>query len=103
MTVEQSRAAALQVHASGRIDEAERLYRQILQTFIDDPDTQHALAILLMQSGREVEGIAAVRCVLQHVPAFTASATWKNPPPSTITLSNFAPPTPSPTATWVTF
>ena len=43
---------AVGLHQSGRLAEAERLYRQILQTDPRHPDALHMLGVLAMQSGQ---------------------------------------------------
>jgi tetratricopeptide (TPR) repeat protein len=52
VTVTQALEAALQHHRAGQLREAESIYRRVLATFPDHPDTLHLLGVLLLQSGR---------------------------------------------------
>jgi len=54
-------ALALRHHQAGNLHEAERLYRQILQTDPRQADTHHLLGVLASQLGRHEEAIALIR------------------------------------------
>ena len=54
-------ALALQHHQSGKLVEAERIYRQILQAVPNEPDAWHRLGLLACQAGNATYGIDAIR------------------------------------------
>ena len=54
-TVPQALARATQLHQSGRLEEARRLYRQVLAVSPDHPQAQHLLGVLHQQTG-DAEG-----------------------------------------------
>ena len=54
---------ALQLHKSGRLQDAERLYKQILKARPGDPEIQHRLAALYHQTGRAIQALP----LLEHV------------------------------------
>ena len=55
-------------HQAGRLQEAERLYRSVLQTYPNHPDVNHSMGMLAMQLGLPVSGL----------PYFEKA--WKNNP-----------------------
>ncbi|MBV8752801.1 MAG: tetratricopeptide repeat protein [Hyphomicrobiales bacterium] len=57
---EQRFAQALSLHQSGRLDEAERLYRQVLKRHPDHLDALNLLGVLALQAGRNEEAIQLV-------------------------------------------
>jgi Flp pilus assembly protein TadD/2-polyprenyl-3-methyl-5-hydroxy-6-metoxy-1,4-benzoquinol methylase len=57
---EQRFAQALTLHQSGRLDEAERLYRQVLTRHPDHLDALNLLGVLALQAGRNQEAIDLV-------------------------------------------
>ncbi len=61
---------AVQLHRSGRLDEAEALYRLILEASPDNPDALHFLGLLSHQRGRSAEGAALIRRALAHLPNY---------------------------------
>src|ERR1700722_9379622 len=52
---------ALEMHRAGRRDEAESIYRQILDSHPDDPDASHYLGLLSFQSGRLAAALDLMR------------------------------------------
>ncbi len=52
---------ALALHRAGRLDDAERLYRQLLRVLPDEPNLVHFHGVLLYQRHRLGEAVAAVR------------------------------------------
>ncbi len=48
---------AIDHHQSGRLQEAEQLYRAILQAQPDQPDASHNLGVLAGQIGRPADGL----------------------------------------------
>jgi tetratricopeptide (TPR) repeat protein len=72
-TLRQALDRALQLHESGRLGEAEILYRQILGNAPDHAETLHLLGALAHQCGRDVEAAELiVRAIAQKgdVPVF---------------------------------
>lgn len=66
-------ATALQLHRAGRLFEAEALYRQILATETEHPDSLHMLGVIAQQSGQPHLAIELIRRAISHngaVPAF---------------------------------
>lgn len=59
-TTSQMLASAVQHHQSGRLDQAEQLYRQILQTDPNQADAWHLLGVAASQAGRHD---AAADCI----------------------------------------
>ena len=66
-------ATALQHHRAGRLLQAEALYRQILATETEHPDSLHMLGVIAQQSGKPQLAIELIRRAIAHnsaVPAF---------------------------------
>jgi predicted O-linked N-acetylglucosamine transferase (SPINDLY family) len=66
-------AAALQHHRAGRLFQAEALYRQILATETEHPDSLHMLGVIAQQSGQPGLAVELIRRAISHnsaVPAF---------------------------------
>ena len=66
-------ATAIQHHRAGRLVEAEALYRQILVTETEHPDSLHMLGVIAQQSGQPHLAIELIRRAISHngaVPAF---------------------------------
>jgi predicted O-linked N-acetylglucosamine transferase (SPINDLY family) len=66
-------AQALTHHQAGRLDQAERLYRQILEIAPNHPDSLHLLGVLAHQVGRNdiaIDLIGKAIAVKEGVPAF---------------------------------
>jgi len=68
-TSERLLASALTHHRAGRLPEAEALYLRVLAKKPRQPDALHLLGVLLHQSGRVEEGIAAIRRAIAIRPA----------------------------------
>jgi predicted O-linked N-acetylglucosamine transferase (SPINDLY family) len=68
MTVHQALQLAVQHHQSGKLADAERLYRLILQQDSANPDALHLLGVICGQSGRRGEGIGLIRKALEQKP-----------------------------------
>lgn len=60
-------------HQAGRLPEAERLYREILQFLPDHPETHHALGFALKDQGKMDEALAAFRKVAAVAPNSAAA------------------------------
>jgi protein O-GlcNAc transferase len=69
MNLQQSLVAAMQHQQTGRLDEAEKLYRQILALHPDSADALHLLGILCAQLGRHQEGVKLIRQAISHRPS----------------------------------
>jgi hypothetical protein len=61
---------ALQHHQAGRLAEAERLYRSILQVRPDDPEINNALGFALKGQGKPDDAATAFRRVVTAVPDY---------------------------------
>ena len=71
--LQQALAAALQHHRAGRLNEAEQLYRRILQTAPDHADALHLLGVLTLQTGHDKEAVELIgKAIAQNsqMPAF---------------------------------
>jgi Flp pilus assembly protein TadD len=71
--ISQLRAAmqqALHHHQAGRLSEAERLYRGILQVRPNDPEINNALGIALQGQGKPDEAAAAFRRAVTVAPDY---------------------------------
>jgi predicted O-linked N-acetylglucosamine transferase (SPINDLY family) len=55
--LQQALAVALQHHQAGRLKEAEKLYRQILQATPRHADALHLLGVLALQAGRDKDAV----------------------------------------------
>src|SRR5262245_49336078 len=56
-------------HQAGRMPEAERSYRDILQTEPNCPDANHNLGILMVQQGKVESSLQHLRAALEGNPA----------------------------------
>ncbi|MBB5207445.1 tetratricopeptide repeat protein [Chiayiivirga flava] len=65
-----TREQALALHRAGRLGDAERAYRALLQQTPGDAAITHALCVLLLQSGRDAEAQTRLEALLrmQNVP-----------------------------------
>jgi protein O-GlcNAc transferase len=52
---------AVQLHQSGRLGEAEPIYRSVLAKLPNQPDALHLLGVLLSQTGRSAEALGVLR------------------------------------------
>jgi len=68
MSLEERRAQAISAHQAGRFDEAERLYRVVLQAQGTDAELHHLLGILMLQTGRPALALRAITESLRHDP-----------------------------------
>jgi predicted TPR repeat methyltransferase len=62
--------AAIQLHRTGRLKEAEDLYRKILGVMPDQVDALHFLGVLLHQTGKSDEAIDLIRKVIVLKPDY---------------------------------
>jgi len=59
---------AMQAHQADDLDTAERLYREVLELRVAQPDALHYLGVLCHQRGRSDEGVELIRTALQVTP-----------------------------------
>ena len=59
---------AMQAHQADDLDTAERLYREVLELRVAQPDALHYLGVLCHQCGRSDEGVELIRTALQVTP-----------------------------------
>ena len=59
---------AMQAHRADDLDLAERLYREVLELRVAQPDALHYLGVLCHQCGRSDEGVELIRTALQVTP-----------------------------------
>jgi Flp pilus assembly protein TadD len=57
---------AVQHHESGRLREAEVLYRQILQAEGNHPDALHLLGVLTHQAGQTATALGLIQKAINH-------------------------------------
>ena len=69
MTVEQALRAAVSHHQAGRLQDAERLYRAIIQAQPKHPDANHNLGALAVQVGKPEVGLAHLKTALEANPS----------------------------------
>src|SRR2546429_7188896 len=60
--------AAVQLHQSGRIEEAAGAYRHILETSPDNPNANHLLGVTALQSGRLDEAVQLIGRAIEIQP-----------------------------------
>jgi protein O-GlcNAc transferase len=70
MSVRSLLESAVQMHQNGKLDVAERSYRQVLATERTNPDALQLLGVLLRRKGNLASGIALIRLALRYRPDF---------------------------------
>jgi tetratricopeptide (TPR) repeat protein len=60
--------AAVAAHRAGRLEEAERLYRAVLDVQPDDPNALHLLGVAFRQRGLPAMAVTLITQALQHAP-----------------------------------
>lgn len=68
-TIDQSVRAAAVLHQAGRLQDAERIYRAILEIQPNHPDANHNLGILAMQLGKPEAGLGNLKAAVDADPA----------------------------------
>ena len=66
--VERLRAKAKALHAALQLDEAERLYRGILELRRTDLEARHMIGVLRLQQGRAAEALAILEALVSEAP-----------------------------------
>lgn len=64
------------LHRAGRLEEAEGVYRQLLEILPDEPDALHLLGVVRRRQHRLEEGVALIRRSLAVRPGFAVA--WSN-------------------------
>jgi Flp pilus assembly protein TadD len=64
LTIEQALQQAIEHHKAGRLQDAERLYRSILQAQATHPDANHNLGVLALQGNQPLAGLPHFRAAL---------------------------------------
>ena len=70
LDVQQALPIAVNLLRSGQLEEAERLYRYILQIQPANPDALHFLGVLLYQGGESVEAVRLIEQALVYQPDY---------------------------------
>ena len=65
LTIEQALKQAVSFHAEGKIQDAERLYRAILQTQPTHPDANHNLGVLAVSGNKAGEALSLFKTALK--------------------------------------
>ena len=68
LTVDQALQQGVAAHREGKLQDAERLYRAILQTQPDHPDANHNLGALALTVGRPLEAVPLFKLALEANP-----------------------------------
>ena len=68
LTVDQALQQAVAAHKEGRLQDAERLYRAILQAQANHPDANHNLGVLAVAVGKPLEAITLFKLALEANP-----------------------------------
>jgi tetratricopeptide (TPR) repeat protein len=61
-------ARAVALHGQGQLDDAARLYRQLLNTRADHFEARHLLGVLRAQQGRKAEALTLIETALRQRP-----------------------------------
>jgi predicted TPR repeat methyltransferase len=70
LSVREALDLAMRLHRGGQMDEAEALYRRILEVESDSPDALHFLGVLTFQRGDTAEAVRLIRRALAHAPDY---------------------------------
>ena len=68
LTLDQALQQAVAAHKEGKLQEAERFYRAILQAQPNDPDANHNLGALAVAVGKPLEAIPLFKLALETNP-----------------------------------
>jgi protein O-GlcNAc transferase len=69
LKIDKLRAKAAELHNMGQLDEAERLYRRILELHRTDLPARHMIAVLRLQQGRAAEALSLIEPLAAEAPA----------------------------------
>lgn len=70
LSVDEAVQVGIELHRHGRLDEAEGIYRRLLQARPDHPDLHHFLGVLLAQRGRHEAAEQSIRAALRLAPGY---------------------------------
>jgi tetratricopeptide (TPR) repeat protein len=70
--MEEALTAAVQLHQSGRLDQAKQLYQQILSQDPQQPDALHLLGLVALQQGSAPQGIELINRAIARRPGVAA-------------------------------
>ena len=68
LTTEQALRHGVAAHREGKLQDAERLYRAVLQTQPNHPDANHNLGVLALAVGKPLEAIPLFKLALEANP-----------------------------------
>lgn len=68
LTVNQALQQAVEAHKKGKLQDAEALYRAILQAQHDHPDANHNLGLLILGTGKHLDAIPLFKAALEANP-----------------------------------
>lgn len=68
MTIHEVLQKAIEAHKTSKLQDAERLYRTILQVQVNHPDANHNLGVLAVQAGKPEEGLPYFKLALETNP-----------------------------------
>ena len=68
LKIEKLRAKAAELHAAGQLDEAEHLYRRILELHRTDLEARHMIGVVRLQQGRAAEALAMIEPLVAEAP-----------------------------------
>jgi tetratricopeptide (TPR) repeat protein len=68
LTVDQALQQGVTAHKEGKLQDAERLYRAILQAQPNHPDANHNLGVLAVAVGKPLEAIPLFKLALETNP-----------------------------------
>ena len=68
MTLAQALQQGISAHREGKLQDAERLYRAILQAQPDHPDANHNLGVIAVSVGKPDEAIPLFKLALESNP-----------------------------------
>ena len=68
LTIDQALQQGIAAHRGGKLQDAERLYRAVLQAKPDHPDANHNLGVLAVAVGKPLEAVPLFRLALEGNP-----------------------------------
>ena len=68
LTIDQALQRGVAAHKEGKLQDAERLYRAILQVLPDHPDANHNLGVLAVAVGKPLEALPLFKLAVDTNP-----------------------------------